>query len=272
MLRKKSHTDETKPLTINNFLIVFHEFLIAWLNSILYCNKIYDPLVFDEHKAFDLLFYKNRHPYLDKFITDLVLNIINNLIISKKQPNGLQRVSCAIYDTRNGVVKRSYAVNFSHFVMSLHETITELRVDAEEIDASASLEVSGLFWSEIYAQFQSILFRHLQELKKRTTVAGTRHIDDEEEEETSMSKPGNQNEGEDDLFFQITVDLDSGIYPRNEDWVRLSSNDHDHDHDHDHDKSDDDDDDDSLSPTVKVLGNLSLSVLCFDLVNKYYED
>lgn len=185
------------PLTVNNLLLVFKELLSVWINQILYYNKVYDPLIFDEYKAFDVIVWKNRHPHLEKYIDDLFLNVINNLIINKKQSNGLDKITCLIYNTKNDTVVRSYSIKFHQFILSLNETIAELKV-TENYDTSSILNLPGVSWIEIYTQLQTILFQLIQQLRK-TPISDT--------------------QGE-DLFYKITVSLHEEIYAGSN-WVRL---------------------------------------------------
>ncbi|KAI5966134.1 hypothetical protein KGF57_000663 [Candida theae] len=199
MKLKKTIASETPdiPLTVNNLLVVFKEFLSVWLNQILYYNKIYDPLIFDEYKAFNVIVWKNRHPHLEKYIDDLFLNVINNLIINKKQSNGLDKITCFVYNTKNDTVVRSYSLKFQQFILSLDETISELKL--VDHDTSSILNIPGISWIEIYTYFQTNLFQHIQQLRKTTTVTETQ---------------------EEDLFFKITVGIHEDIHAGSN-WVRL---------------------------------------------------
>ncbi|KAI5970606.1 hypothetical protein CANMA_000347 [Candida margitis] len=186
------------PLTINNLLLVFKEFLSVWLNQILYYNKVYDPLVFDEYKAFDVIVWMNRHPHLEKYIDDLFLNIINSLIINKKQSNGLDKITCLVYNTRDDTVVRSYSIKFHQFILTLSETIAELKIN-DDHDTSSILSLPNTTWTEIYTQFQTTLFQHIQHLRKITI---------------------SESQGE-QIFFKITVGLLEEIYAGSN-WVRLN--------------------------------------------------
>ncbi|KAI5966941.1 uncharacterized protein KGF55_000350 [Candida pseudojiufengensis] len=243
----KTNQDDTTniPLTINNFLLVFKEFLIVWFNQILFYNKIYDPLIFDEYKAFELIIKKNRHPHLEKYIDNLLINIINNLIISKKQTNGLNKISCLIYNTKSNKVIKSYSIKFAQFLINLDKTINELKEPTTEVeDTSAKLDIPDLTWIEIYTQFQTVLFKFIQELKKET-------LTDDIQYEVGMSMQSTMPDN--DLFFKITVDLDESIYASTENWIRLGQNEM------------------VNSEFTKPLAQLDLDVINFDLVNEYYE-
>jgi len=214
------------PLTVNNLLLVFKEFLSVWINQILYYNRVYDPLIFDEYKAFDVIVWMNRHPHLEKYIDDLFLNIINNLIINKKQTNGLDKITCVIYNTKNETVVRSYTIRFQQFILSLSETIAELK-PVNDHDTSSLLNLPGISWIEIYTQFQTVLFQHIQQLRK-TSISETQA---------------------DDLFYSITVGLHEEIYA-GANWVRLNETKQDNRIDH-----------------VQVINEVDLGILGFTLEN-----
>ncbi|RLV89199.1 hypothetical protein JA1_005272 [Spathaspora sp. JA1] len=185
-------------LTINNFLLTFQEFLITWFNQILYYNKIYEDLIYDEIKTFDLIVYKNRNPDLIKYLEQFTLDLINNLIINKNQENGLVKITCVIYEEQDPTKYiRSYNLKFHEFLVNLNDTIISLQ--QQENDTSAVINIPEINWLEINHRYKTILFLHIQELRKL--------------------KVDNNNE----LFFKILVDLDKSIYP-NSQWVRLEPN------------------------------------------------
>ncbi|KAI5952885.1 hypothetical protein KGF54_003752 [Candida jiufengensis] len=246
MSLKKKNQDEMMnlPLTINNFLIVFKEFLTVWLNQILYYNKIYDPLIFDEYKAFELIIKKNRHPQLDQYVDKLLLNIINNLIIGKKQTNGLNKISCLIYNTKSDKVIKSYSIKFYQFVINLEKTINELKESTDSEDTSAIIDIPDITWIEIYTQFQTVLFKLIQELKKETSLEDIQY-------EVGMSM--NSTMPDNDLFFKVIVDLDESIYASAEHWIRLNQSEN------------------TTIETVKPLAQLDLDIMNFDIVNEYFQ-
>lgn len=259
MPQKGNHKNDVhQPLTVNNFFLVFREFVTAWLNEILYYNRVYDPLIFDDYKAFEILIHKNRHPHLSEYIDDFVLNVINNLIISKKQLNGLQSISCSIYDTESESVVKVYTIKFTQFIVNLDKTITELKEDLIN-DTSASLNVPDLTWREIHTQFQTVLFKHSQQLKKDAETVFV-------SSSSSSSSSSNLNSGDttrstgNNFFFKITVDLDALVYPKSCDWVRLEKN------------LKSKEEVFETTAKLKTCGELDLSVLSFDLVNTYFSE
>lgn len=224
----KPSESSSPPLTINNLLLTFKEFFVVWINQILYYNKVYDVASFDQFKSFELLVYKNRNPDLQKYVDDIIVNIINNFIINQ---NGIKEIKCVIYNEQTNELFRKFVLTFHNFIIDLKTTIGTLNNDIND-DVSAKISIDGIDWSEIYCQFNSILFHHIQELKRI-------HVEEE-----------NHNS------FKILVDLDELINnATTSNWVRLQPS---------HIASSD-----LQSEKYIAVGNVDFEVLCFDLHNQY---
>ncbi|KAG7661656.1 uncharacterized protein J8A68_004809 [[Candida] subhashii] len=226
-------TSSSLPLTINNLLLTFKEFFIVWINQILYYNKIYNQLTFDKFKSFELIIYKNRNPLIQQYLNDLIINIINNLIVS--QSNGLNEINCIIYNTNTNQIKSKYLIKFHNFIINLQQTINNL--DDIANDQSSKLNIEGIDWQEIYTQFNSILFHHIQQLKQL-------NIDDNRD---------------DTNFFKILVDLDEQINPTTSNWVRLQQQQTVESYDQPIEKKD-----------YIPIGNVDLQIINFDLYNEIF--
>lgn len=239
----------TLPLTVRNFLLTFKEFLIVWLNQILYYNNIYDHLIFDKFTSFDLVIYKNRHPNLDQYIDQLFINIINELIIHRTKSkhsnnddddsfNGLYNINCLIYNVDTNIIIDKYTINFHQFIINLQETIFDLSLNS--IDNSSKLNIDNLNWNEINTQYNTILFHHIQNLKK--------------------FQKKSQNLNSNNFFLKITVDVDKLLYinnnnPHGSNWIRLNNG----------------DGDDSLTNiTFTPIGQVDLDILNFNCYNESY--
>lgn len=226
----------TLPLTTKNFLLTFKEFLIVWLNQILFYNNVYDPLIYDKFTAFDLIIYKNRHPNLDQYIDQLFLNIINELIINRKKSknsddfNGLYNINCLIYNVETNTIISKYTLNFHKFIINLQDTIFDLSINS--IDNSSKLKIDGLTWNEINTQFNTVLFHQIQLLKK--------------------IQPHRTNP--DKYFFKITVDVDKLLYINNygSSWVRLNNG------------------GDTFKATFTSIGQVDLDILNFNCFTESY--
>ncbi|CAI5758034.1 unnamed protein product [Candida verbasci] len=246
--------EEFKPLTIRNFLLTFKEFFIIWINQILCYNKIYSRSIFDKFKSFNLIVYKNRFPNFNKYLNDLIENIIINLIINKDKPNSLKSINCLILNEKTNEVKKKYSINFYQFIINLNKTIYNLNQD-ELDDTSALIEIQDLGWNEIYTQFNTILFQHIQELKKSND--GREVNDSNFNSSTNFTSDDNNDSQDNDLFFKITVDVDKSIYITKNNWTRLNE---------------DVGGGNNATNSTKFMsiGNLDLKVLNLDFSNEYY--
>ncbi|KAL6451277.1 hypothetical protein SBY92_002616 [Candida maltosa Xu316] len=228
-------------LTVEKFLLIFKEFLVVWLNQILYYSKIYPTPTFDQFKAFNLVILINRHPDLSQFINQLFINIINQLIIHKQQSktntlsNGLLNINCLIYNVKTNTIIKKFTINFYQFITSLNQTIHSIDDLTSISDNSSKLNIDGLNWNEINTQYNALLFNHIQDLKQ------------------SPPTPKDT----DELFFRITVDVDKSLYINsdNNNWVRLSGSD---------DKT-------TSKSHMKPIGQVDLEILNFNCFNESYE-
>ncbi|EEQ47446.1 hypothetical protein CAWG_06023 [Candida albicans WO-1] len=254
----KSHS---LPLTVENFLLTFKEYFTVWLNQILYYNHVYEQLTFDQFKSFDLIIYKNRNPQLQGYIEQLIVNVINQLIINQKQSqskqrqkqkkqqetfNGLYGINCLVYHSTNNTVVRQYTINFYEFIINLNETINELKLHDKDEDNSAIINIESLNWDEIYTQYSTILFHHIQQLKIH---------------EKSLIEERQQDLEVDDLFFKITVDVDQSLYINNYgNWVRLKRD----------GNRDNDSRDNETQCIFEPIGDVNLELLNFNCYNKVF--
>lgn len=242
------------PLTVENFLLTFKECFTVWLNQILYYNHVYEQLTFDQFKSFDLIIYKNRNPQLQGYIEQLIINVINQLIINQNQSlpkqkrkkpqesfNGLYGINCLIYHTTDNTVVKQYTINFHQFIINLNDTINELKLNDKNEDKSAVINIDSLNWDEIYTQYSTILFHHIQQLKVH---------------EQNLIKWRQQDRGVDDLFFKITVDVDQLLYINNYgNWVRLKR--------HDSNNSGENE----TQSVFESIGDVNLEILNFNCYN-----
>lgn len=216
------------PLTTKNILLTVKEFLIVWLNQILYFNKVYDQHIFDRFKSFEHVVYKNRNPNFNQYADQLITNMFTNVLFNG---SGLQCLVCLIFDDRNQSVLRKYAINFTDIITNIRDTITPAGLDTSKKDTSSILEIPGLEWADIYTQFSSTLFQHIQELKRLNV------------------------EDENNLFFSIVVEAQDSVSLTTSNWVRLS------------------DANSEVSKPRKVvsIGDVSLHLLNFDIINEYFK-
>lgn len=215
-------------LTSKNLLLTVKEFLVVWIDQILYFNKVYDLNIYDKFKSFNHIVYKNRNPNYNDYVDQLITNIFRNILINK---GGLNKLICLIYDQDRQIVFRKYIINFTSIITNINDTITINMLETENEDSSSI--ISGLDWMEIFTQFSSLLFQHIQELKRL-------NIDNDN-----------------NLFFQILVEAGDNVSLTMENWVRI---------DKDVNKTE-------ISNPRKLvsIGDVSLQLFNFDVINEYYE-
>ncbi|KAK6457318.1 DNA-binding protein [Scheffersomyces xylosifermentans] len=241
-------------LTSKTLLLAFREFLEVWINQILYYNEIYDSLIFDKFKAFNLVVYKNRHPKLQEYIHELFSNFIRNVLLhgsdTKKRGkslsvSGVNQIVCVVYNEKIGKVHRKYIINFNELIVNLGDTVSIddlLNDDKDQIelnDKSAAIKLDGINWEEIYTQFNTILFQHIQELRRFQNA------------KASDILAGNE------LFFKILVELEESVNVVNANWVRVN--------DKVVEKKAT-----SRAPKYISIGDINLQLLNFDVHNEYY--
>lgn len=147
---------EPDDLTTSSITKVTKEFLVVWLEQIIYHHGIYDCRVFDRVKAFELVVFRNRNPALRRYIDDLVTNVVERF-------NTINRIVCIIEERESGKALWRYVVQFSNTV-----------------DAPAGphpIDIDGFGWGEIYNQLNQILFTHIESLKRRcSTLSNQREM------------------------------------------------------------------------------------------------
>lgn len=235
-------------LTLQNVVLSFKEFLTVWINQVLFHNHVYPREVFSVYKAFELIVYKSRSPFLNAYINDLVNEFLSLLLKGRSDGGGkICELIIVVFDQRTNSVLHRYVVNCSQFVDLSKNVVdtafldSERNIQAEDNDALV-LELPGFSWNEIYAQFRSVLFQHLSELKRH--------------EKAQESAPQNR-----DPFFKILLNLEDSLdlvsgasdgIPSN--WVRLN-------------------DTGTKSHRTKFipLGEVSVGFLCFGLHNEYLQ-
>lgn len=142
--------DVDEELTVSNVVELIRELLVVYIHSILYYHEIYPKYIFEPFRSFNLVTYKSRsktlNEYIDKFIDDLI-----QLLITSNQINDL---SIVLYNRNQNYYK--YSIKFDEFA-NLSSKISH--------GISAPINIEG-FGNQLYKQFNSFLFYHIQHLKK----------------------------------------------------------------------------------------------------------
>lgn len=236
------------PLTLPYVILTLKEFIIVWLNQVLYYNEIYPLEIYDKLKSFDTIVYQSRNPALNKYVEDLVNEFLQILVNGDGHDNGgkVNQILILLYDVKSNKTKKKYVVKFNEMI-NLGASINDLNFLylLHEKDSESLLEpvidIPNFTWDEIYSQLKSILFSQIEELK--------------------VQKNGSEN---DDLFFKVIVDLEDSINlnvsinaetnSQHSNWVKTSVT-----------------SEDSKQRKTKVvpIGEVSVGFICIDMYNEY---
>lgn len=236
------------PLTLPYVILTLKEFMIVWVNQVLYYNEIYPSEIYDKLKSFDTIVYQSRNPALNKYVEDLVNEFLLILVNGDGHTNGgkVNQMLLLLYDVKSNKTKKKYVAKFNEMI-NLAPSVNDLNFLhlIDEKDSKSLLEpvidVPNFTWDEIYSQLRSILFSQIEELKS----------------------PNNELE-KDDLFFKVILDLEDSIdlnvnfnsetNSQHSNWVKLSTT--------SADKQ-------KRKTKVVPIGEVSVGFICIDMYNEY---
>lgn len=236
------------PLTLPYVILTLKEFMIVWVNQVLYYNEIYPSEIYDKLKSFDTIVYQSRNPALNKYVEDLVNEFLLILVNGDGHTNGgkVNQMLLLLYDVKSNKTKKKYVAKFNEMI-NLAPSVNDLNFLhlIDEKDSKSILEpvidVPNFTWDEIYSQLRSILFSQIEELKS----------------------PNNELE-KDDLFFKVILDLEDSIdlnvnfnsetNSQHSNWVKLSTT--------SADKQ-------KRKTKVVPIGEVSVGFICIDMYNEY---
>lgn len=219
-----------QPITSQKIILTLKEFIGIWVNQILYHYSIYRNETFDLMKSFGHHVYINRNPNLKSYVNQLVEDFLGLLMGHKSGSSKVNQLLVVIYDESNNRTVSRYVLQFRDLLLTMNKTTGKI---ADTIDdKSAVINLPGITWEEIQTQFTSVLHFHIQEL------VHTCHQDDSSQENS--------------LFFKIIIEVDDSIKLENSSWVRQQCV------------------QEAIKPTVKPVGDVSLTILNFDTYNEYY--
>lgn len=144
-------------LNVGNVLKLIKELLVVYINSILYYHEVYPRYIFEKLKSFNQIIYVSRseklNDYIDKFTDDFIALLINS--------NQIHEFMVIVYQTNRNLASQDkmaykYVIKFDEFV----ELSSKLKNDF-----SAKIDLPNFTWPQVYQQFNSFLFHHLQYLK-----------------------------------------------------------------------------------------------------------
>lgn len=212
----------------------------VWVNQILYYNKIYPQEAFDRKKSFNLVVLLNRNPALQEFIEKFTNDFLEVLIGRQTGGSKVNQISINVFDQGSGDVVKRYILHFNDLLIDLGKTLGS-QIDAE--DRSSVINIEGITWDEIYTQFNTLLYEHLNELK-------TNEMNELKASQTSSEVSEELLKTGPDLFFKIIIELDESVSLATTNWIRVKSK-------------------GSKSHRYKSIGEVSLGLINFDLHNEY---
>lgn len=236
------------PLTLPYVILTLKEFIIVWINQVLYYNEIYPPEIYDKLKSFDTIVYQSRNPALNKYIEDLVNEFLLILVNGDGHTNGgkVNQMLLLLYDVKSNKTKKKYVAKFNEMV-NLGPCVNDLNflylIDEKNPESLLEpvIDVPNFTWDEIYSQLRSILCSQIEELKSP-------------KKDLEM----------DELFFKVIVDLedsidlnvnaDSEISNQHSNWVKLTTTSGDRQ---------------KRKTKVVSIGEVSVGFICIDMYNEY---
>lgn len=218
------------PLTLENILLQLRDFLVVWITQIVYYNHVYPENAFEQCKYLDLVVYQSRMLPLTDYLVAFANEMIS-VLVTKEGGGKVHDVIVVVYRESSLHILRRYLLNFSQFV-GLDNLISSLDflLKASEVH-QARINLPGFDWNEIYASLRSLVFLHIQELRRTEALADK------------------------DLFYKLLLNTDNTVDLAGEEgqWVKLFS------------------EDDTRKTKFVALGEVSTGFLRFDLHNEYIE-
>lgn len=151
-------------LNVGNVVKLLKELLVVHINSVLYYHEVYPRYIFEKVKSFNQIAYVSRSEklsnYINKFVDDFVALLINS--------NNINELMVILYKPNSNVASQDhmahkYVIKFNEFV----QLSTKIKDDF-----SAKIDLPNFSWPEVYKQFNSFLFQHLQYLKAVKEISG----------------------------------------------------------------------------------------------------
>ena len=216
------------PLTLENVLIQVRDFLVVWMTQIVYHNRIYPEYAFEERTFLDLVIIQSRVPPLSDYFRAFANDIVSALV-TKEGGGKVHDVMVVVYDESSLHTHKRYVINFGLFVGFAGQISTTDFLDKPTEVHQARITLPNFNWNEIYASLRSLMFFHVEELKRTHEHADR------------------------GLFFKLLLNTDSSVDLSGEQgqWIKLTS------------------EGDPRKTKLVLLCEISTGFLCFDLHNEY---
>lgn len=216
-------------MQLESILTQLRDFIVVWITQVIYYNHIYPENVFEERKYLDVIVNQSRAPPLNDYLKAFANRIIG-ILIEKNGGGKVHDVVVLVYNETTLHVLKRYLVNFSQFV-GLAGQISSLDFLENGTHADlARLNIPGMTSDNIYSYLRSLIFFHVEELKRTEEVLDNK------------------------LFFKLLVNMDGEVDLSSSEepsWVRLTS------------------EKDTRRTKFVPIGEMSVGFMCFDLHNEY---
>lgn len=216
------------PLTLDKALLLVRDFLVVWIAQILHYNHVYDGDAFEKRLYLDLVVYQCRVPELSRFLVKFANDIIR-ILVEKAGGGNVHHVMVVIYNETKLHVQRRYLADFSRFVGLVGQLSSLDFLEKPAEVHVAKLALPEMTWTRLYNDMRSLLFAHLEELKRTEAPVAN------------------------ELFYKLLVNVDGkvGLNPAELEWIQLTS------------------DVDTRHTRLVPLAEMSVGFVSFDLRNEY---
>lgn len=216
------------PLNVENVLLQLREFLMVYMTQVIYYNGIYPENAFEQRKFLDLVILQSRVPALNEYLRGFANEVVS-VLVEKEGGGKLHDLVVIVYEESSLHVVKRYIIGFGQFV-PLAGQITSLDFLHKQSEVHlARINIPGFDWNEVYSSLRSLLFAHLEELKRTHELQELGY------------------------FFKLLLNVDNQVDLSGEQgqWVKLLS------------------EEDTRKTKFVSLGEISTGVLSFDLHNEY---
>lgn len=186
------------PLSLENILLHVRDFVVVWVAQVLAYNNVYPENAFEQKKYLDIIVRQSRVPALNDYLLSFANEAVL-LLVNKRGAGATHELVLLVYRESNLHVLRRYVVDFSLFA-GLQGQISSLDFLAGPAAVQlARVDLPQLSWNNIYTHLRSLVFFHVEELKRTTP--------------------------HEDVFFKLLLNLDDSVSLDSEltKWVRLTS-------------------------------------------------
>lgn len=199
------------------------------MTQIIYHNRVYPDNAFEERRFLDVVIHQSRVPPLADYLRQFANEVVS-ILVAKEGGGKTFNVIVVLYQESSSHVLKRYVMDLSQFVGGMANRISSLDFLHKPSELYlARINLPNFDWNSIYSSLRSLLFLHLQELKRTEE-----HCDK-------------------GLFYKLLLNTDLlvDLSGDNGQWINLLS------------------DLDTRKTKFVPIGEISTGFLCFDLHNEY---